>query len=45
MDSAARVNQIEMKNTCIEFVTNVSRKGNNVKIKLNLKINLQKLHS
>ena len=29
----------------IEFVINVSRQGNNAKIKLNLKINLQRLQS
>ena len=40
MYSAARVNQFEMKDMCIEFVINVSRQGNNVKIKLNLKMNL-----
>ena len=39
----ARVNQFEMKDKCIEFVINASRQGNNVKIKLNLKINLQRL--
>ena len=43
MYTAARVNQFEMKDKCIEFVINVSRQGNNVKIKLNLKINLQRL--
>ena len=33
------VNQLEIKDTCIEFViNNVSRQGNNVKIKLNLKV-------
>ena len=37
MYSAARVNQFQMKDTCIEFVINVSRQGNNVKIKLNLR--------
>ena len=37
MYSAARVNQFEMKDTCFEFVINVSRQGDNVKIKLNLK--------
>ena len=42
---AARVNQLEMKDACFEFVINVSRQGNNVKIKLNLKINLQRLQS
>ena len=35
MYSAARVNQFEMKDTCIEFVI-FSRQGNNVKIKLSL---------
>ena len=45
MYSAARGNQFEMKDTCFEFVINVSRQGNNVKIKLNLKINLQRLQS
>ena len=45
MYSAARVNQFEMKDTCIEFVISVSRQGNNVMIKLNLKINLQRLQS
>ena len=43
MYSAARVNQFEMKDIYIEFVI-VSRQGNNAKIKLNLKINLQRLH-
>ena len=43
MYSAARMNQFEMKGKCIEFAINVSRQGNNVKIKLNLKINLQRL--
>ena len=43
MYSAARVNQFEMKNKCIEFVINVPWQGNNVKIKLNLKINLHRL--
>ena len=45
MYSAARVNQFEMKDACFEFVINVPRQGNNVKIKLNLKINLQRLQS
>ena len=44
MCSAARVNQFEMKDKIIEFVINVSREGNNVNIKLNLKINLQRFH-
>ena len=43
MFSAASVNQFEMKGNCIEFVLNVSRQDNNVKMKLNLKINLQRL--
>ena len=43
MCSAARVNQFEMKDRGFEFVINVSRQGNNVKIKFNLKINLQRL--
>ena len=45
MYSAARVNQFEMKDMCFQFVINVSRQGNNVKIKYNLKINLQRLQS
>ena len=45
MYSAARVNQLKMKDTCFEFVISVSRQGNNVKIKYNLKINLQILQS
>ena len=37
--SAAWVNQFEIKDTCNEFVINdVSPQGNNVKIKLNLKV-------
>ena len=43
MYSAASVNQFEMKDKCIEFAINVSQQGNNVKIKLKLKINLQRL--
>ena len=43
MYSAARANQFEKKDKCIEFVINVSRQGDNVKIKLNLKIILQRL--
>ena len=43
MYSAARVSQFEMKDECIEFVINVSRQGNSVKVKLNLKMNLQRL--
>ena len=45
MYSAARVNQFGLKDMCFEFVINVSRQGNNVKMKLNLKINLQRLQS
>ena len=41
MYSAARVNQFEMKDTCIEFVI-VSSQGSKVKIKLHLNINLQR---
>ena len=43
MYSAARVNQIEMKGTCFQFVINISPQGNNVKMKYNLRINLQRL--
>ena len=43
MYSATRGSQFEMKDTPFQFVTNVSRQGNNVKIKYNLKINLQRL--
>ena len=43
MYSATRVNPFEMKDTCFQFVLNVSRQGDNVKIKYNLKINLQRL--
>ena len=45
MYSDTRVNQFEMKDTRFQFVINVSRQGNNVKMKHNLKINLQRLHS
>ena len=39
MYSTAWVNQFGIKDTCIEFViNNVSAQGNNVKIKLNLKV-------
>ena len=34
-----------MRDKSFQFVTNVSRQGNNVKIKYNLKINLQRLQS
>ena len=36
MYSAIRVNQFEMKDTCFQFVINVSRQGNIVKMKYNL---------
>ena len=42
MCSAASENQFEMKDTCFEFMVNVSQQGKNVKIKLSLKINLQR---
>ena len=45
MYSAADVNRFEMKDTCIEFVINVSRQGNSGNMKLNLKINLPRLQS
>ena len=45
LSSSARVNQFEMKDTCIEFDINVLQQGNNVKTTLNLKINLQRLQS
>ena len=45
MYSAARVNQFEIKDTCIEFEINVSWHGNNLKIKFTLKINVQRLQS
>ena len=39
MYSTGWVNQFKIKGRCIEFVTNtVSPQGNNVKIKLNLKV-------
>ena len=38
--SAARVNQFEMK--VFDFLINASRQVNNVRIKLNLKINLKR---
>ena len=43
MYSATRVNQFEIKDTCFQFVINVSRQGINVKMKYNLKIDLQRL--
>ena len=45
MYSAASVNEFEMEDTCFEFVINVSRQGNNVKIKYNLEISLQRMQS
>ena len=45
MYSATRVNQFEMKDTCFQFVINVSLQGSNVKIKYSLKINLQRFQS
>ena len=45
VNSGWKVNQFEMKHTSIEFVINVSRQGNIVKIKLNSKRNLQRLQS
>ena len=39
------MNQFEMKDTCFQFMINVSRQGNNAKIKYNLKINLQRFQS
>ena len=39
MYSTAGVNQLKIKDMCIEFViNNVSPQGNNVKIRLNLKV-------
>ena len=43
MYSAASVNQFETEDTCFQLVINVLRQGNNMKIKYNLKINLQRL--
>ena len=35
----ARVNQLEIKDTCFKFaINNVSRQGDNKKIKLNLEV-------
>ena len=45
MYSATRVNQFEIKDTWFQFVINVSRQGNNVKMKYNLKINMERLQS
>ena len=42
---AAKGNHFKMKDTCFEFAISVSRQGNNMKIKYNLKINLQRLQS
>ena len=39
MYSTERMNQFEIKHKCIEFVIDISQQRNNVKIKLNLKIN------
>ena len=39
----ARMNQTEIKDMYFEYVINVSRQVNNVKMKFNLKINLQRL--
>ena len=41
MYSAGMVYQSEMKDLYFEFVVNVSRQGNNVKIRLNLKATFQ----
>ena len=45
MHSVARVNQLEIKDKCIEFVITISQQDNNAKVKLNLKIKLQRLQS
>ena len=45
MYSATRVNHFEMKDRCFHFVINASPQGNNVKIKYDLEINLQRLQS
>ena len=37
------MNQTEIKDMYFEYVINVSRQVNNVKMKFNLKINLQRL--
>ena len=37
------MNQTEVKDMYFEYVINVSRQVNNVKMKFNLKINLQRL--
>ena len=39
------VYQFEMKDTCFQFVINVSRQGNNVKTKYNLETNMQRLQT
>ena len=36
---AVTVNLFEMKDTCFELMINVTRQGNNAKMKLNLKKN------
>ena len=45
MYSPRRVNQFEMKDTCFQFMINVSPQGNKVNMKYNLKINVQRLQS
>ena len=45
MYSAAKVDEFEMKDVCFQFMINVSSQGNNVKMKLYLKIILQRLQS
>ena len=39
------VNQFEMKDTCFPLIINLSQEGDNVKIKLNLKMNMQRLQT
>ena len=39
------MNQLEIKDTCFQFVINVSWEANNVKTKYNLEINLQSLQT
>ena len=43
--SSASVNQFETKDKCFKFPITVSRKGNNMKMKLNLKMILLRLQS
>ena len=45
MYSATEVSQLEIKDTCFQFVINVSWEANNVKTKYNLEINLQSLQT